>query len=64
MTSEMDNYSSFEALGTGYKEKFINLSSKTTYYLNEMAGSSGTADLYVGGSNSPAIIRATSSYIN
>ncbi len=63
MTSEYGIDPSQQANNTGYKEKFINLTSKTTYYINMMAGASGLVYLYCDSTNAPIVIIAVCAYL-
>jgi hypothetical protein len=51
-------------MATHFMEKFVNITSKTTYYINTIYWSSGTAiELSIRGSSSPTIIKAVCAYI-
>ena len=64
MTSVAGFFNSTIATSDAYREKYVNLTSKTTYYLNISTTVSGLNFLYMGGGSSgPAIIRATSAYL-
>ena len=45
------------------REKHLNLTAKTSYYLNVKTGLSGASNLYMLGANSKTIIRAICAYL-
>jgi hypothetical protein len=62
-TSNLSEDYSHIVFNTAYKERFVNLSSKTTYYLIVRTTTTGLGFLYNGGSNNPTIIQAVCSYL-
>jgi hypothetical protein len=63
MTDGVSLANSTIATGKGYKEKFINLTTKTTYYLNIRSTASGLNFLGSGGAATPTVIRAICTYL-
>jgi len=65
MTKEISTgNNSVSDYGSASESEFINLTSKTTYYLDEMTGATGLAHLYGGGNPAdPTNLKAVSSYL-
>jgi hypothetical protein len=63
MTSSTFIWGSMAGGSSAYREKFINLTSKATYYLLIKTGSVSGGSLDLGTSSSPPVIQAVSSYL-
>jgi hypothetical protein len=63
MSTTFVMYNSAIGIAQAYDAKIVNLSSKTTYYLNVMSPDSGLNDLYMGDSSAPSVMLAVSSYL-